>query len=169
MANGPCRTCRFLRAPAPVRLFSEEDLRNPEVEKVAHEVHEWQRQRQLGEGQRIANRILFEHQPKNFEWCAGYTGQINKFFTRRDARFFHDELLRRKAQGARDVFEQVVGTGQDLKDAADAGDSQAAERLEAIRRDRTDPISGELISYFVPALYVNDDGGCDHWQEGTEG
>ena len=168
MAKGSCHTCRFFRTPHPVKLFSEEDQRNPEVEKVAHEVYEWQRQRQLDEGERIANRYLFEHQPQNFEWCAGYTNQINKYFRRRDAQSFRDELLRRKAQGARDYFDRIVGAGQDLKAAAEAGDSQAAEELEAIRRDRSHPISGELILYFVPALYVNDDGECDQWQRGTD-
>lgn len=163
MAKGSCYDCRYFRVPVPVKLFSAEDMQNAEVDKVAHEVYELQRQRQLDEGQHIANRILFEHEPQNYQWCAGYTDKMNKYFTQRDARSFRDAVLRGKAEGARRFFEEVVGAGQDLKRAADAGDGQAAERLKAILRDRT-TFSGELIAYFVPALYVNDDGGCDYWK-----
>lgn len=162
-----CDQCRYFRVPVPVKLFSPEDLQNPEVQKVDHEVYELQRQRQLDESQRIANRYLFEYEPHNFEWCAGYTDKINSYFTARDAQRFRSELLRGKAEGARKCFDEVVGTRQALKRLADAGDRQAAEQLEAILGDRASN-PNRLITYFVPAIYVNDDGECDHWN-GKEG
>jgi hypothetical protein len=158
-------TCRFNRVPVRVTLFAPEDLTTPEVQKVAHEVYEWQRSRRLDEDQRIANRILFEHEPQNFAWCEGYTRKVNAFFTRKDAQTFRDELLRRRAEGARDVFYRIVNAGQDLEDAAAGGDATAVERLATIARDRMDPVSGEVIRYYVPAAYVNEDGGCDQWKE----
>jgi hypothetical protein len=167
MAKGSCPTCHWYRKPVPVTLFSPDDLTNPEVQKVNHEVYEWHRQRLLDEDQRIANKMLFEHKPKNFAWCAGHTAEINKYFTRQDAQTFRDKLLR-GAESAREFFNEVVVAGQDLKKAAKAGDSQAGERLEEIRRNRTDPVSGEIISYYVPVKYVNDDGGCDDWEKPRE-
>lgn len=164
MAKGPCVTCRFNRTPVPVELFAPEDLATQEVQKVAHEVYEWQRARRLDEDQRMASRILFEHEPQNFAWCEGYTRKVNAFFTRQDAQTFRDELLRRRAEGARDVFYRIVNAGQDLQAAASAGDAGAAEQLAAIARDRMDPVSGKVDRYYVPAVYVNEDGGCDQWK-----
>lgn len=168
MAKGPCPSCRFNRVPVPVKLFSPDDLTNAEVQKVAHEVYEWQRQRRIDEDQRIANRILFEHEPLNFSWCEGYTRKVNKFFTRKDAQVFREELIRRKAEGARECFYRVVGAGQDLEDAANGGDARAAAELAVIERNRTDPVSGQFISFFVPSIYVNEDGECDQWKEAAE-
>ena len=163
MANRSCDGCRYLRVPVPVKLFSPEDLQNPEVQKVDHEVYELQRQRRLDEGQRIANRYVFEYEPHNFAWCAGYTDTINKYFTVRDAQRFRGELLRGKAEGARKCFDDVVAPRQALKRLADAGDREAAEQLDAILGNRTNP--DRSSTYFVPAIYVNDDGGCENWKK----
>jgi hypothetical protein len=165
MAKGSCNSCRYYREPVKVDLFGAEDMTNPEVVKVDGEVREWQRQRQLDENQRIASFVVFQHPPENYAWCDGYTRQINKYFTRQDARSLRDALMRDKAEGARELFDRVVVAGQELRDAAKAGDSQAAARLEAIHKDRTDPISGQFIPYFAPVEYFNGDGGCDLWEQ----
>lgn len=153
-----------MRLPTQVTLFSPTDLTNAEVQKVNHEVFEWQRQRRLNEEQAYASFMLFEHQPENFEWCEGYTREINKYFTRADARRFRDALLRNNPEDARKSFNEVALRGQDLRRASRDGDAEAAARLDAIRRDRADPVSGEATSYFVLARHINGDGGCKAWE-----
>jgi hypothetical protein len=168
MAQGTCRSCRYCREPARVVLFSDDDRVDPEVVKVDSEVREWQRQRRLDEDQRLASYVVFQHPPENYRWCEGYSRQINKYFTRQDARDLREALLQDKAEGARDVFDRVVGLGQELRDAARAGDVEAAARLDVNLRDRVDPVSGGVVSYFVPVEYFNGDGGCDRWERAEE-
>jgi hypothetical protein len=164
MPFGTCDTCRRMRAPAKVDLFSPNDLLNSEVLKVHHEVHEWQRQRQLDEVQRAAARYVFEHQPQNFPWCEGFSREINKYFRKEDALKLREHLLANKRKEARELFHEIVATGQELRQAANAGDGEAAAKLEAVRRDRTHPVTGQVISFFVLAEYMNGDGGCDMWE-----
>lgn len=168
MANSICHTCRFRRAPHRVTLFSQDDLSNPEVMKVSQEVFEWQRQRGMDEAQRIASLVLFEHPPQNFDWCEGYTREINRYFTTADLEKFRDAFLRSSPKEARDQFDRVVGDGQELRREAKAGDNAAAGRLQAILDDRTDPVSGEVREFFVPAQYINSDRGCDRWERAEE-
>ena len=40
MAKGTCRTCRFFRTPAPVKLFSEEDLNTFQLLRCAFDPHQ---------------------------------------------------------------------------------------------------------------------------------
>lgn len=163
MPFGTCDTCRLKRDPAKVKLFSSNDLLNAEVLKVHHEVDEWQRQRSLNEMQRAAACYVFEHQPQNYQWCEGYSREINKYFKRQDALKLREHLLRNRRDDARTLFHAIVGPGQELRRAASEGDNETAARLDAVRRDRTHPVSGEVISYFVLAEYMNGDGGCDMW------
>lgn len=163
MPFGTCDTCRLMRAPAKVELFSPDDMLNAEVLKVHHEVGEWQRQRQLDEVQRAAARYVFEQQPQNYPWCEGYSKEINRYFKRQDAQKLRECLLRNKRDAARALFHEVVAAGQELRRAANEGDNDAAASLAAIRRDRTHPVTGETIAYFVLADYMNGDGGCDMW------
>ena len=62
----------------------------------------------------------------------------------------------------------MVAPAQGLEQAAAAGDHDAAGRLEAIRDDRIDGISGEFTPYFVLVMYVNQDEQCDLWKARTE-
>jgi hypothetical protein len=147
-----------------VRLFSDADLTNPEVQKIAHEVYEWERERSTREAQYLGNRRLFEHEPRNYRWCEGHTRKVELYFTREDVERFRDALLREGSPGARRVFQEIVGARQPLTRAARNGDAKAAAQLEAIRRTRTDPVTDTFINYYVLAEYMNKDGGCDFWQ-----
>ena len=164
MPDNSCARCKWVRRPVQVRLFSDADLTNPEVQKVAHEVHEWDRERSLKEGQYLGASVLFEHEPRNYPWCEGHTRKVDLYFTRQDTERFRDALVREGAAGARAVFLEIVGHRQSLKRAADAGDATAAAELDAIRRSRSDPVTGTFIRYYVLAEYVNQDGGCGFWQ-----
>jgi hypothetical protein len=168
MAKSICPRCHYYRKPDKIELFDREDLMNPEVQKVQHELSEWHRQRTFDEEQRVANRYLFEAPPLTYAWCDGFSRQIDKFYTRNDARAFREELLRGGSAAAREHFHGVVAPAQDLVRASAAGDREAAARLEAIRDDRIDGISGEFIPYFVLVMYVNQDEQCDLWKARTE-
>lgn len=163
--NRLCRECRYFRLPGKVKLFSDVDMRNNEVQQIAQEVDSWERERSVREEQSLANRQLFDYKPRHNAWCDRYTDGVNQFFDDQTRREFTEQLRMNGVDSARRVFEDALQGGRQLLEDARKGNAAAYNRLESLRQQSLDPVSGEKIKLYVLARYMNSDRRCPRFKD----